>query len=194
MRPLWAVSLMSIFLAAALCQAPPGVPPGSVNLSADSLLRDGAITHGRGHVRVTFGGLVYQADEAALHSDTGELDLRGRVQVIFPARADHHIFRFGSSDATADPRGIAVPTGSGKPTALVTTEAVRLSAGQMTVKGGMLQASGNILVRTSDSEVRSDELTMALRTADATLNGHIQTSGRAAHEGQAPEMPPEIVK
>ena len=153
------------------------------NLSADRLTRNGALVQGRGHVRARAGGLVFQADEATLRSDTGELELRENVLVTLPARADKSVFRFGS--------GISE---SRKPHAIVTGDPVALSASQMVLKDGVLHATGNIVVRAADPEVHGDEMSMALRTADATVTGRILTAGRAGHEGNVPEMPPEIVK
>jgi len=155
----------------------------TANLTADRLVRNGPVLQGQGHVRATLDGLNFQADQATLHSDTGELELRGHVRVTLPARADKSVFRFGS--------GISE---SGKPHAIVTGERVDVSASQMVVKDGILRAAGNIVVRAVDAEVRGDEMLLVLRTADADVFGHILTAGRAAHEGNLPEMPPEIMK
>ncbi|HTX38355.1 MAG TPA: hypothetical protein VME43_25180 [Bryobacteraceae bacterium] len=175
------LALSPFFLAAATYHAPAG--SGRVNLVADKLVRTGALLQGRGHARVAVGGIVFQADEATLRSATGEVELLGHVQVTLPARADRSVFRFGSGAPA-----------TGQPAAIVTDKAVGLSAGRMVVKDGLLQASGNIVLRAPDAQLRSDELSMVLQTADATLRGHIQATGKAAHEGQLPEMPPEIMQ
>lgn len=176
MRILSLPSLLPVFLTAAAAPSPS-------RMTAEHLDRNGAVVHGTGHARVTLDALVFQADEATLHSDTGEVELRGHVQVTLPARADRSVFRFRS--------GLPVAR---QPGALVTGDPVGLSAGRMTVKDGQLTASGNIVVRAVDGQVRGDELAMTLRTADATLSGHILATGKAEHEGQLPEMLPEIVK
>jgi hypothetical protein len=175
------LSMFPVFLGAATYQATaPSVP---ARLAADRLVRDGALLRGQGHARATVGGLVFQADEAILDSASGEVELRGHVQIALPGRADHSVFRFAADGPSM-----------GRPGAIVTDKPVGLTAGRMTIRNGVLQASGNLVVRAADAQVRGDEMWMVLRTADATLRGHIVTFGKATHEGELPEIPPEIVK
>lgn len=146
----------------------PNVPAthAPVNFNADRLSHNGAVTQGQGHVRVTIDGLVFQANQANYRSDTGELDLTGNVEVTLPGRAEKSTFRF------------TIPTPDGdQPAALITDRSVRLTAVHMHMRSGQLQASQNIAVRAPEAQVYGDEMSMALRTADATLTGHVVSNG-----------------
>jgi lipopolysaccharide assembly outer membrane protein LptD (OstA) len=180
LRLRFVLSLLPIVLAAA--QTPTGLGP--VEVVANRLVRDGAVIQATGHVHATIGGLAFEADEATMNSQTSELELRGHVRVTLPARADRSVFRFRNGP----------PPASTEPGAIVTGDPVGLSAGQMTVKDGLLKASGDVVVRATDAQVRGDELSMVLRTGDATLSGHIVAAGKAAHQEKLPEMPIEIWK
>jgi hypothetical protein len=177
------ISLLPVLLTPAIAQTAPQPGSGRVELSADKLVRDGVLLKGLGHARAEIGSLIFQADEATLRSDSGELELRGHVRVALPARADHTVFRFRSDAPVTDTRG-----------AVVTDQAVDVSADRMTVNNGILNASGSIVLRGPEARLQSDEMAMQLRTGDATLSGHILASGNATLQGRVPEMPVEIVK
>lgn len=137
---------------------------------------------GRAEARV--GSLVLHADEATLNRDTGELAMRGHVHVTLPARDDHSVVRYGSG-------------------VMLTDQAIGLTADRVTVKNGLLQASGNIVVVPTDPELpkvrlRGDEMFMYLRIGDATLRGNVKTVGFDPPIGIQRDskmfFPPEIIK
>ncbi|MEI9972148.1 MAG: hypothetical protein WDO73_08865 [Ignavibacteriota bacterium] len=116
---------------------------------------------GRAEARV--GCLIFHSDGAALNRDTGELAMRGHVHVTLPAREDHSVVRYGTG-------------------VVITDQAMGLTADRITVKNGLLQASGNIVVVPTDPELakvqlRSDEMYMYLRIGDATLKGNVRPIG-----------------
>jgi lipopolysaccharide export system protein LptA len=172
-------SLLPVCLASAWCQT------DRVDLVADKLTHDSAVVHGSGHARAKIGSLILQADEATLHQETGELEMRGHVHITLPAREDHTVVRYQ----------IAV---------LLTDQPIGLTADQATVKNGVLAASGNIVVSPADPElskveVRGDELSMKLDIGDATLRGNIRRSGipepvNYPFRMPYPVFPPEIIK
>jgi hypothetical protein len=140
---------------------------------------------GRAQARV--GCVVLHADEATLNRDTGELAMRGHVHVTLPAREDHSVVRYGTG-------------------VLLTDQPIGLAADRLTVKNGLLQASGNIVVVPTDPELpkvqlRGDEMYMYLRIADATLRGNIRPIGITAPIslprpliGPRTIFPPDIIK
>jgi lipopolysaccharide assembly outer membrane protein LptD (OstA) len=151
-RLLPTLSLLPISLVPAFGQT------GHIDLAADKLIPEAAVLRGLGHARAKIGDLVLHADEATLRSETGELELRGHVHVILPAREDHSVFRYGTA-------------------VLLTDQPVGLTADRLTVKKGLLQASGNIVLVPVDPELpkvqlQGDEISMDLKTADATLRGN----------------------
>lgn len=136
-----------------------------------------------GRAEAKVGGLVLHADEATLNHETGELKMRGHVHVTLPAREDHSVVRYG--------KGV-----------LLTDQPIGLTADQVTVKSGLLEASGNIVVAPVDPEqpkvqLRGDEMYMYLRIGDATLRGDVRafnipeplSSRRFEHV-----FPPDIIK
>ena len=178
MKLLWMLSLLPVFLAPAFGQT------DRVDLTADKLVRDQALVRGTGHARAKIGDIVLHADEAAWNSQTGELEMRGHVHIALPAREDHTAVRYQ----------IAV---------LVTDQPIGLTSDQATVKNGLLEASGNIVVVPVDPdlpkvELRGDGLSMDLKIADATLRGNV----RAINIPEQPRtpripryiLPPEIIK
>jgi lipopolysaccharide assembly outer membrane protein LptD (OstA) len=52
-----------------------------VEMTATNVVRDGNVRHLRGKVEINVGGVVIVADEADVHRDTNEADLRGNVHV-----------------------------------------------------------------------------------------------------------------
>ena len=105
--------------------------------------------------------------------------MHGHVHVTLPAREDHTVVRYG--------KGV-----------LLTKQSVGLTADQVTVKNGLLEASGNLMLVPVDpdevEQLRSDEMYMYLNIGDATLRGNIRTSGVAdGHRGSV-EFPPEVIK
>jgi hypothetical protein len=89
---------------------------------------------------------------------------------------------------------------------LLTDQPIGLTADRLTVKNGLLQASGNIVVVPVDPELpkvqlRGDELYMYLNIGDATLRGNVRPSGIADPPGDprfrfpnSRVFPPDIVK
>ncbi len=96
---------------------------------------------GRAEAKVS--GLVLRADEASLNRETGELKMHGHVHVTLPARADHTVVRYGTG-------------------VLLTKQPIGLTADRVTVKNGLLEASGNLVLVPVDPDLpkvqlRSDE-------------------------------------
>jgi lipopolysaccharide assembly outer membrane protein LptD (OstA) len=175
----------SFFLAPALGQTQLPGNSDRVDLTADKVARNATLLHGAGHARATIGDITVAADDATLHSETGELELRGHVHATLPARADHSLFRYGTGN-------------------LLTDQPVGLTADRMTIKNGLLQASGNIVVVPVDPELpgvrlHGDEMFMYLRSGDATLRGnvqpiHIPERQSVRFGGRGVVFPPEIIK
>jgi hypothetical protein len=180
MKLLRVLGLLAAFLAPSFGQT------DRVDLTADKLVHDAALVRGLGHARARVGDLVLQADEATLRNQTGELELRGHVHIVLPAREDHTLFRYGSGN-------------------LLTDQPAGLTADQATVKNGLLEASGNIVVvpivpELPKVQLRCDEFFMKLKTADATLRGNVRPSGfpeersYPPNRARSPVMPPEVIK
>jgi hypothetical protein len=165
LKLLRSLSLLPILLVPALCQT------DRVDVLSDK--------PGRAEAKVS--GLVLRADEATLNRETGELKMRGHVHVTLPARADHTVLRYGTG-------------------VLLTDKPIGLTADQVTVKNGLLEASGNLVLVPVDpdlpkAQLRSDEMYMYLKIADATLRGNIRPSGVVDRHGRGgAEFPPEIIK
>lgn len=152
MRLLLTLSLLPISLVPAVGQT------DHIDLAADKLTQEAAVLRGLGHARAKIGELVLHADEAILRSETGELELRGHVHATLPAREDHSVFRYGTA-------------------VLLTDQPVGLTADRLTIKNGLLQASGNIVLVPVDPELpkvqlQGDEMSMNLKIADATVRGN----------------------
>ena len=116
-----------------------------------------------GHAEARVFGLILHAEDAKLNRDSGELVMRGHVHVILPAREDHTVVRYGAG-------------------VVLTSQPIGLSADRVTVKSGVLQASGNIVLLPMDEELsrvqlRGDEFSMFLRIGDATLKGNVRSTG-----------------
>jgi len=140
---------------------------------------------GRAEAKVS--GVVLHADEASLNRETGELAMRGHVYVTLPAREDHTVVRYGAN-------------------VLLTDQPIGLTADRVTVKNGVLEGSGNIVLVPNDPELpkvqlRGDELAMQLKIADATLRGNVRSSGipdpvdtRSLFPAPRWRFPPDIIK
>jgi len=136
-----------------------------------------------GHAEARVFGLILHAEEAKVNPDTGELVMRGHVHVILPAREDHTVVRYGSG-------------------VLLTDQPIGLAADRVTVKSGVLQASGNIVLLPMDPELpkvqlRGDGLSMFLKIGDATLSGNVRPSGLPVQvpiRGSKWVFPPDIIK
>jgi len=139
---------------------------------------------GRAEAKVL--GLVLHADEATFNRETGELAMRGHVHVSLPAREDHTVVRYGTG-------------------VLLTDQPIGLTADRVSVKNGLLEASGNIVVVPVDPEqpkvqLRADEIYMYLKIADATLRGNVRPSGLPTSQPAvirgfyAHPFPPDIIK
>ena len=165
MKLLRSLSLLPILLVPAFCQT------DRVDLISDK--------PGRAEAKVS--GLVLRADEATLNRVTGELKMRGHVHATLPARADHTVVRYGAG-------------------VLLTDKPIGLTADQVTVKNGLLEASGNLVLVPVDpdlrkAQLRSDEMYMYLKIADATLRGNVRPSGIVdRHRSGSTEFPPDIIK
>lgn len=173
--------LLPVGLTIGIAQTPSPGNPDHVDLAADKLVRTDGVLHGLGHVRAKLGAISFQADEAAARPETGEMELRGRVQATLPAREDRSLFRYGSGN-------------------LITDKPVVVHADRMSVKDGLLKASGNIVVRPVDDDspdvgqVRADEMSMNLRMADGTLRGNIEPNYFLTRQPSLRVLPPDIVK
>ena len=157
MKLVWTLSLLAVLPASDFGQS------GPIELTADKLVSDAAQVQGVGHARARIGPLVLQADEATWRRETGELEMRGHVHVTLPAREDHTVVRYQAA-------------------VLLTDQPIGLTADQAAVRNGRLEASGNIVIVPVDPELpkvqlRGDELSMKLETADATLRGRVRASG-----------------
>ena len=179
---LFTLSLLPLWAAAAgLAQTPSYTDFDDLHLTADKLIRNESVLRAAGHVKVKLGPLVIQADEATANSETGRLELRGHVQATLPARADHSVFRYDSGT-------------------LVTDKPVTVYADRLSVKDGLLQASGKIVVQPVDADspdraqLQADEMFMYLRIADATLGGNVRTSGMPLRRRSLGLFPADIVK
>ncbi|HUB80109.1 MAG TPA: hypothetical protein VMB03_14990 [Bryobacteraceae bacterium] len=133
-----------------------------------------------GLAEAKMAGLVLRADSATLDRETGELKMRGHVRVTLPARADHTVVRYG--------KGV-----------MITQQPIGLTADQVRVKDGLLEASGNLVLVPADPDLakvqlRSDEMSMFLRIGDATLRGNIRPSGLPERGRGSVEFPPEVIK
>jgi len=139
-----------------------------------------------GRAEAKVAGLVLRADEATLNSETGELKMSGHVHVTLPAREDHTVVRYGTG-------------------VLLTDQPIGLTADRVSVKNGLLEASGNIVVVPVDPEqpkvqLHADEIYMYLKIADATLRGNVRPSGLPTSQPAvirgfyAHPFPPDIIK
>jgi lipopolysaccharide assembly outer membrane protein LptD (OstA) len=180
MKLILSVSLFLMLPAA----APSQTASDHCSVAADKLTREGKLVRATGHVRAKADGLELTGDEGTCNSDTGEVELRGHVETVLPARPDHSAFRYDSGT-------------------LITDKSVTLAADRLKVKDGLLQGWGNLVIRgvnpvSQEVEVRGDEMYMFLRTADSTVSGHIRVSG--TYKGQQspharfPIFPPDVVK
>ena len=178
MKLLWTLSFVA---AMAFAQTPP-----HAELTADKVVHEGAAVHGLGHAKAKLGTLTILADEATLYSNTGELELRGHVLANFAAREDHAIFRHASG-------------------VLISVDPVTLHADAVRIKDGTLTAAGNIVIRTvekhseEDAQVQGDEMSMNLKTADATISGHTRTNNPPQDyslpgKAKSFQFPPDIIK
>ncbi len=139
---------------------------------------------GRAEARVS--GIILHADQAALNRDTGELQMRGHVHVALPAREDHVVVRY-----------------SGR--VMLTDQPMGITADKLTVKNGLLQAAGGIVIVPVDEklpkvQLRGDELYMYLGIGDATLKGNVRATGFPEPDDtrsnflRRPIFPPDIIK
>jgi hypothetical protein len=134
---------------------------------------------GRAEARVS--GLLVHADQATLNRETDELRMRGHVNILLPARADHTVVRYGSG-------------------VIVTDQPIGITADSITVKNGQLEATGNIVLLPMDEELNhaqlhGDGLSMVLKIGDATLRGSVRLTGLShSRRGSGPEFPPDIIK
>jgi len=183
MRLLLTLSLLPLWVASGVAQTAVAAYGERVDLTADKLVRTDNVLRGQGRVRAKLGALTILADEGALRVDTGEFQLRGHVVVNLPAREDHSLFRCGDSS-------------------VVTDRAVIVHADELNLKSGLLHAAGNILIRIVDaepremSEIKGDEMSMSLKTADATVRGNVHTNEvQPIHPGMARSwvFPPEVI-
>ena len=171
----------------ALLTAPATAQMDRVDLTADRLIHESGSLHGIGRARARCGDLVLQADDAVLHTDTGALEMRGHVHITLPARDDHTVVRYGAA-------------------VLLTDQPIGITADRATLKNGLLQTAGNIIVVPTDPEMpdvrlRGDELAMFLKIADGTLRGNVRTTNisepplpRPGIRVPRPVFPPDIIK
>jgi lipopolysaccharide assembly outer membrane protein LptD (OstA) len=172
--------LAAMFSCAAAAQ--PGPFAGAaIDFHADRVKRNGNMVTGSGHVRASIGPLLVESDQGTLNRETGALEARGHVRTTLPARSDRNLIRCG-------------------PRAIVTEEAVALSAERITVKDGLLRARGKVEVTTSEGVLRADEIDVYLNLGDAEARGNVRLNGtptelprpRGLLERQV--FPPEIIR
>jgi lipopolysaccharide export system protein LptA len=161
--------LISLFALTALAQTE------QIEMTGGKLVREGSTLRGSQHVQAKAGPYVLQADEGIFNRDTGELDLRGHVRATLPARADHNLFRYDSHT-------------------LVTDQPVTISADQVHLKNSTLQASGHIGIRTVGAQLTADRMVMYLTSAEARLEGNIQSTVQGTGKRGHPDFPAEIIK
>lgn len=134
---------------------------------------------GRAEAKVS--GILLHADQATLNRQTNELQMRGHVHVLLPARADHTAVRY---DARV----------------IVTAQPIGLTADRVTVKNGLLEAAGNVVMLPMDEDLskmqlHGDELSMLLKIGDATLRGNVKLTGFLPNQhGSGADFPPDIIK
>ena len=160
----------------ALLIVPPIAQPALAQMDRVELLSN---QPGRAEARVA--GIELHGDQATIDRDTGELQMRGHVHILLPARADHTAVRYGTR-------------------VIVTAQPIGLTADRVTVKDGLLQASGNIVVapvedKLAKMQLHGDEMSMFLKIGDATLRGNVRLTGFLhTQSGSGAEFPPEIIK
>lgn len=182
MRFLSVLILLSAFSAVAFGQTAAIEPKHVVHLNADKVAPNGSVLEGHGHARANMDGLVFHSDDAIWHINTGELELRGHVEVTLVARPNHGTFHFQTGDPATDKAGV-----------VFADKVLRLSANHMTDKDGRLEASGTVAVRAPGTELHSDGMSMVLSTGEASMSGHVVATGSTASEpGHAGT--PEVVK
>ena len=135
-----------------------------------------------GRAEAKVAGILLHADQATVNRETDELQMRGHVHVLLPARADHTAVRYGTG-------------------VIVTDQPIGLTADRVTVKHGLLlEAAGNILLLPTDQKLSSmqlhgDELSMLLKIGDATLRGNVKITGFVpSRRGSGADFPPDIIK
>ncbi len=112
----------------------------------------------RGHIQAKTGAVVLDADGGKLDAATGKLDLEGHARVTLPARNDRNLVRYAGR-------------------AVVTDDAVLITADRVTVKDGLLRGRGHVVVRTNDARLQGDEIQVFLRLGDGELRGNIRVNG-----------------
>jgi lipopolysaccharide assembly outer membrane protein LptD (OstA) len=171
-------SFLLLLLSAALaCGQTHATVADRPQMTAGKLSREGALVKGSGHVRAKLGPLTLEADEGVLHSDTGEVELRGHVGVTLPARSDRNIFRYGSDIVFSD-------------------QPVLLSADRLNVKDALLRGSGHIQVKTTKDLLAADEIEMYLSNGDARVRGNVRVNRTPPNPSGVGggDFPPDIIK
>src|SRR5215472_8968810 len=154
-------------------QTRPGAERERPEISAKRLMHAGALVRGTGGVQIEIGRLRLHGDEGSVNTETGEVDVRGRAEVVLPARTDHTLFRYDHG-------------------ALVTDKAVYVSADHLHVKNTMLTGSGHIRVRTADDSLMADGVEISLTSADGRVSGNVLPA-RSGGSGVR-EWTPEVIK
>jgi lipopolysaccharide export system protein LptA len=154
-------------------QTSPATGSERPEINAQHLTHAGPLVRGTGGVEIRIGRLVLHGDQGSVNTETGEVDVRGRAEIVLPARVDHTLFRYDHG-------------------ALVTDKTVYLSADHLHVKHMMLEGSGNIRVRTADDSLTADGVEMFLTSADGRVSGNVLTA-RSGGPGVR-EWVPEIIK
>jgi hypothetical protein len=167
-----AIALLTM-AAAAYAQTGPAAGSETPVIHAKRLIHEGALVRGTGAVEIRLGQLVLRGDEGSVNTATGEVDIRGRAEIVLPARTDHTLFRYE--------RG-----------ALVTDKVVELYGDHLHVKNMRLEGSGHIRVRTPDDGLLADGVEMFLTSADGRVRGNVIPSRTGGTGGG--EFPPEIIK
>jgi hypothetical protein len=165
--------------AAALAQNPANDAP--VHLSAVHLSKSGDTVRGSGGVQAEIGALLLEGDEGTLHTSTEEVEVRGHARIILPERADRTVLRYGVG-------------------ALITAQAISLSADRISIKYGLLRGRGHVDARTDHGRIQCEEIDLFLRIGDADVRGNIRLNGDIPGPplrtlpGLRFRFPPDIVK
>jgi adhesin HecA-like repeat protein len=163
-------------------QVSPQPAADRLGFTAAKLVQEGSILHGRGRVRATSGKLVLYGDEGTFNRETGEIELRGRATTTLPARADRNLIRYATR-------------------AVVTEQAVVISADRLRVKNGLLRGWGQVDIRTARGRLHADEIDVYVNLGDGQLRGNIRFNGAPARttyplpvQSLRDRFPPEIIK
>ena len=161
------------------------VSDAPVHMTATHTSHTGNLLRASGRVQARIGPLLLEGDEGTLNADTGEIDVRGHARITLPERSDRRVIRYGAD-------------------ALVTEQAVGISADRISIKYALLRGRGHVDVRTDKGRLQSDEVDVFLRIGDGEVRGTVRLNGetpppravrgfRGFREGPR-VFPPDIIR